>query len=265
MSLLFRELKSGRRTLIFWSICIVFFVIAAMAKFGTLSNANDSMNALMKSIPDVFSSMFGFKDNDISTISGYFGVIFSYLSLIVSIHAAIIGANTISKEEIEKTSEFLLVKPISRNTIVKTKILSVLINLFAINICTSVSSIVAVAMYNKGESINGYIINLMIALFIMQLIFAFMGSAIAAVCKKPKIVGPISTGILMGMYIISIIIGINDKLENLKFITPFKYFLAGDILKNNGIDLFFGILSLIIITILTVVTFVFYKKRDMSI
>lgn len=265
MNLFLREMKSNRKSLIFWCICIVFFVFAGMTKFATLSSSGQSIDDLMATIPDAFKSLFGMQGYDLSSISGYFGVIFSYLSLIVTIHAAILGANVLTKEETDKTAEFLFAKPIARNTVVKIKIFALLVNLMIVNLCTSVSSIFSVSYYNKGESISGDIINMMMALFIMQLIFMFVGTAVAAVCKKPKIVGPISVGILMGTYIVSAIIDINDNLANLKFITPFKYFIAKNILKDSGIDPFFGVLSILIITTLVIVTFVFYKKRDLSI
>ena len=40
-----------------------------------------------------------------------------------TVHAAMLGADIISKEERDKTAEFLFVKPISRNKIIISKLL----------------------------------------------------------------------------------------------------------------------------------------------
>ena len=53
----------------------------------------------------------------------------------------------------------------------------------------------------------------------------------------------------------------NSKLENLKYFTPFKYFEASR-LMNEGFEVVYIILSILLIILLTVVTYIFYAKRD---
>ena len=52
----------------------------------------------------------GFSDVDVSKISGYYSILFVYILLMATIHAAMLGADIIAKEERDKTSEFLFVK-----------------------------------------------------------------------------------------------------------------------------------------------------------
>ncbi|MFA6309622.1 MAG: ABC transporter permease subunit [Clostridia bacterium] len=265
MNLFLREMKANRKSLIIWSVFLFIFVAASMGKFGGLSGSTQSMNELMSSMPQGVKDLFGMNGFDLSSINGYFGVIFMYLVLVATIHSAMLGANILSKEETDKTAEFLFAKPISRNAIVKSKILAVLVNILITNLVISVSSIIFVAYYNKGASVTTDIINLMIGLYIMQLIFAFIGTAAAAVCKRPKAVGPIATAILLVTFFMSMLIDLNRNLVNLKFFTPFKYFDARNIINKQGLDTFFIVLSALIIVILINVTFVFYKKRDLKI
>ena len=59
-------------------------------------------------------------------------------------------------------------------------------NILIFNIITLVSSIIIVGKYSKGEAVSGDIVILMVGMFILQLMFMFIGTAIAAVSKNPK-------------------------------------------------------------------------------
>ena len=113
------------------------------------------MNELFAQMPKSMQTIFGIGTFDLSKASGYYGMLFLYLLLMATIHAAMLGADIISKEERDKTSEFLLVKPISRNKIITSKLLAALINIIIFNIITLVSSIIIVGKYSKGEAVSG--------------------------------------------------------------------------------------------------------------
>ncbi|WP_225434230.1 hypothetical protein [Peribacillus tepidiphilus] len=60
----------------------------------------------------------------------------------------------------------------------------------------------------------------MAGMFILQLLFLVIGTAIASISKKPKKATSISAGIVLITYVLSIAIDLNDKIENLKYLTP---------------------------------------------
>ena len=138
-------------------------------------------------------------------------------------------------------------------------------NILIFNIITLVSSIIIVGKYSKGEAVSADIVILMVGMFILQLIFMLIGTAIAAVSKNPKTATSISTAVLLITFILSIAIDINSKLENLKYLTPFKYYEAKNLMFGGGFQWSFVILSIIIISAMLSITYVFYKKRDLSI
>lgn len=265
MNVFIVEMKAHRKSLIIWSFGILFMVAAGMGKYVALSSSGQSMTELLSQMPKSMLIIFGIGDFDVSKASGYFGMLFLYLALMATVHAAMIGADIISKEERDKTAEFLLTKPISRTKIITSKLLAALTNIIIFNIITLVSSIVVVGKYSKGESVSAEIIILMCGMFILQLIFMFIGTAIAALSKNPKTASSISTAVLLTTYILSMVISMNSKLENLKYITPFKYFEAKNLMSGGGFQWNFVILSIIIIGTMISITYVFYKKRDLSI
>ncbi|MNL51200.1 hypothetical protein D3C87_1742790 [compost metagenome] len=105
----------------------------------------------------------------------------------------------------------------------------------------------------------------MAGMFILQLLFMFIGTSIAAVKTKSKAAGSLATGILLLTFVMSIAIDLNDKLESLKYITPFKYFEAKNVMYGGGLDVLFVIMSAALIAVLFALTYVFFNKRDLSV
>ncbi len=236
-----------------------------MAKYAGLSTSGESMNDILSAMPKSLQAIMGTGALDISKVSGYFGVLYIYLLLLATIHAAMLGATIMAKEERDKTAEFLFVKPVSRARIICAKLLAAIVNIVVLTSIAGLSSIYLVGKYNEGESVNGEIAIAMTAMLILQVLFLFMGSAIAAVSKKPKLAVSISTGILLTSYILSIVIGLNEKLAFMKYLSPFTYFEAKMVMNGGGLDSKFILLSFSLMGILAMITFVFYKKKDLQV
>lgn len=265
MNLFIRELRAHRKSLIAWSIGMLFMIASGMGKFTSYSGSNQSLNDILGKMPKTIKAVLGFGNLDVTKASGFFGLLFLYLLIMATIHAAMLGANIIAKEERDKTAEFLMVKPVSRTSVITSKLLAALFNVVVLNLVTWVLSIAIVGKYAKGEQINGDISILMVAMLLAQLLFLFMGTGIAAVSKNPKVSASIATTILLVTFIISIVIDMNDKLDVLKYITPFKYFQAESIINDGGLQPVYVILSAIIIAAMAWVTYTFYKKRDLKV
>lgn len=265
MNIFIREMKAHRKSLILWSIGMFFMIISGMAKFEAYSTSGQSLTDIISQIPKSIRSVLGMGDFDLTKTSGFYGMLFLYLLIMVTIHSSMLGANIISKEERDKTTEFLMVKPVSRTGIITAKLLAALANVIILNIVTLVLSIAIVGNYANGEKITGDILILMVGMFILQLVFLFIGTAIASVSKNPKISASAATTVLLVTFILSAVIDMNSSLANFKYITPFKYFQAQDMMYGGGLDPVFLLLSIVIIAVLTTVTYVFYKKRDLNV
>ncbi|PWW17421.1 ABC-2 type transport system permease protein [Cytobacillus oceanisediminis] len=265
MNLFFRELKANRKSLILWCIGILLMVAGGMSKFGGVSSSGQSMNELMEAMPKALQAIMGTGSLDISTAGGYYGILFLYLMVMGAIHASMLGSTIVSKEERDKTVEFLLVKPISRNKVITWKLIAALVNVLIFNIVTFISSAAVVEYYNDGKSLHGDIALLLAGMFILQLIFLFLGTAIASAARNPKAAGSVSTAILMGTFLLSIIIDISSSLDFLKYLTPFKYFEAKQVMFGEGLDRVFLILSAFFIFIFLFVTYKLYKVKDMTV
>lgn len=265
MNIFFRELKTYRKGLIFWSIGIFLLLWASMVKYATLNTSGQSITELMKQFPHSIQAIFGLSGFDLTTISGYYGVMFMYMALMVTVHAVILGSDIISKEERDRTTEFLFVRPISRTRVITSKIAAGLVCLIVINLVTWGSSQHFVDYYGKGSMSTCDIAILMAGLFFLQLLFFFAGVALAATLKRPKLSGSVATSVLLFTFILTIFININEKLDYLKYLTPFKYFDAKNLIADGKLDPIYITISVVLIFIMIALTYRNYIDRDLSV
>jgi ABC-2 type transport system permease protein len=263
VNIYWRELKAHRKSLIFWCIGMVALIGAGMSEYGAFTSSGQSINDLMKSMPKAMQSFMGGGGLDMSTAVGYYGLLFLYIILIATIHAAVLGASILSKEERDKTVEFLFVKPVTRRKVVAVKIMAALTNSLILTFVTFGVSLVIVGHFAEGESITGGIGRLMAGMFILQVLFLVIGTAVAAVTKRPGKASVWATSILLVTFILSFAIDLSEKIEALKYFTPFKYFEAKNLL-DDGLEPFFVALSSVMIFVLAVTTFWYYRKRDLK-
>lgn len=263
MNIFIRELRANRKALIIWSVCMALFVLSGMSKYTAYSNG--AGNEIFTKIPDTMKALLGFGSFDVTTMPGFFAFLFPYLELTTAIHAVLLGSGIIAKEERDKTTEFLITKPVSRSTIITSKLMTALVNIVIVNIVTLISSIAMVSAYNKGEDITGEIAMFLLSMFIVQLIFLSLGAALSAFMRNSKASGSLAIGILLGSYVISKVTDLTDQVNVLNVLSPLKYFNYEKIVNGNGLNIGIVLLSLLLIVIFSAATYFFYQRRDLNI
>lgn len=265
MNIFLRELKSHRWGLFFWSLGMVFLVMSGMAKFAAYEQAGQSATALMAGLPKGVQVIFGLSGFDLTKASGFYGVLFLYLAVMGAVHAVLLGSGLISKEERDKTSEFLFAKPVSRPHAITSKLLAGLANIAALNLVTLGSSFFFVGYYGKGENVTTEILLLMLGLLILQLIFFSMGALIAGTARKPKGAPGRATTVMLVAFVLYYVVNMDSKLDVLKYLTPFKYYDAAVLMSEKQLDPVFTVLAVLIVGACVYGTYRFYTARDLSI
>lgn len=265
MNVFLREMKANLKSLIFWSLGMLFMIIGGMAKYATYVGSGQSITELISKIPGTLRAVLGFGNFDLAKASGFYGMLYLYLLVMTTIHAVMLGANIIAKEERDKVTEFLMVKPMSRSRILTAKLAAGLANIAMLNLVTMALSISIVGQYSQGESITGAILILMAGMFVLQVVFLFLGTGISAISRDPKISASIATTVLLVAYLISVAVDMSSSLDVLRYLTPFKYFEAAPLLATGGFDAVYVVLSLGIIIVSGIATYFFYNRRDLSV
>lgn len=265
MNIFIREMKANRKSLILWCIGSILLVASGMAKFQGYSTSGQAANELVAQLPKSLRTILGFGSLDLATAIGFFGALFLYLVIMAVIHASVLGATIISKEEAEKTSEFLLAKPVSRERVIWSKLAAAFVNILVLNLVTWLISMAMVGNYSEGTDETGNISKLMAGMFILQLIFMLVGTGIGAASKRPRAAASVATGILLLDFILYKAVELNSSIDFLQYLTPFMYFDAVKLLSETGFELVFILLSAIIIAIFSCMTVICYRRRDLSI
>lgn len=264
MNIFIRELKANRKALIIWSVCMFLFVLSGMSKYTAYSGSGVNSDIFTK-MPKALKALLGIGPFDVTSMSGFYSFLFPYLELTAAIHALLLGNSMIAKEERDKTTEFLIAKPVSRTAVVTSKLLAALVNVIILNLVSLFSSLAIVPGFNKGKDITPEILAFDLSMFIVQIIFLSLGAFIAAFMRKPKASGSIGTGILLGGYMIARLTDFTDRLNALNILSPFKYFSYVRIVNGDGLNALIVILSLIPAALFAVSTYYFYLRRDLNI
>ncbi|HNW86947.1 MAG TPA: ABC transporter permease subunit [Candidatus Limiplasma sp.] len=244
MNIYRRELKANLRSLIFWCLGVLLFVAASMNKYSALSE-DPSALGIFTELPMGLQAVFGVGQLDYAKASGFYGMLYPYLVLMASIHASMLGAVILSKEERDRTAEFLYTKPATRSGVLYAKAAAALSLVIALNLMIWACSIGMVRAY--GEQVDAVIASLMAGMLLVQLVFLSLGLACAAVSSRPKTAVGIAAGVMLATYFLSIAIEVNGSIDWMMGFTPFAYFDAkrivgaGEGLNPAYIALCFGI------------------------
>ena len=264
MNIFLRELKSNLRSLIIWGVIMILFIWIGTSKFAGYVE-NPEILVILDGLPPAMLAAFNFDAFNLTTPTGFFGAMFSYFVLMVSISAAMWGSDIISKEERDKTVEFSLALPVTRSKIVTAKTLAAAVNCVALMVITLGASLANVARYEPDRAFFDFWFLSMIALFIMQMIFLAAGVFLGCALKNAKQAGAVAVALMLGTYFLSIISELSEHLELFKYFSPFAYFDPAVLLRESRLDLAYVALSAGIIAVCLVGAYMTYSKRDLYI
>jgi ABC-2 type transport system permease protein len=265
MNIYLRELRAHLVGLIFWCLGMAALVASGMGKYAAFKGAGQTVTQLFAGVPKPVLAVLGISGFDLTKASGFYGVLFLYIAVMAAVHATLLGSGVIAEEERDRTSEFLYSKPVSRARALTAKLLAGLTNIVVFNIATMLSSFYFVGYFGKGESVTSDILILMAGLILLQVIFFAIGAVVAGTTRRPKSAPSIATSIMFLTFLLSVLVGLNEKLAFLKYFTPFKYFDAATLMKNLSLDPVYVLLSLAIVVLAAVATYRFYGSRDLAI
>jgi ABC-2 type transport system permease protein len=264
MNIFLRELRANLKSLIIWSFIVVLFVAVGFSKFSAYYE-NPELLAILDSMPAAMLEAFNLTAFNLTTITGFYGVMFAYFALMLSIAAAMWGSDIISKEERDKTVEFSLTLPVTRSKLITAKALAALVNCIVLGLVTWGATLASAGTYNPDKDFFNFVALGMLALFIMQLIFLALGIFLGCAMKQHKRAGSVAVSVLLATYFFSIFAGLDKNLEWLKYFSPFKYFDPAVLLRESRIDLNFVGLSFGIVVVALAGAYLTYAKRDLYI
>ena len=99
----------------------------------------------------------------------------------------------------------------------------------------------------------------------IELIFLALGLLLGCAMKQYKRSGSTAVAIILATYRMSIISAMQENPDFLKYLTPFRYFDAGELFRNGKMDGTYLVLSVAIIVVCVVGAYWAYGRRDLYI
>ncbi|MDD6332871.1 MAG: ABC transporter permease subunit [Clostridia bacterium] len=259
MTLVKHELRQGKISFLIWTASVGFLLAICIFLFPEMKGQMEGVNDMFSSMGS-FTEAFGMDRLNFGTLIGFYSVeCGNILGLGGAFYASLCTVGILSKEEKDKTAEFLMTHPVSRKRIITEKLIAVLIQITAMNIIIYALAVGCIAAV--GEVIPWKELSLFhLAYYLLQVELAGICFGISAFLRKGSV--GIGLGIAAMMYFLNLIANIADVAEFLKYITPFGYCEGADIVSNGSLDSTLVIIGVVIGIVGIIIAYLKYTKKD---
>ena len=264
MNIYIQEFKMHFKSVVTWSVSLIALIFIYLSLFASIAGEVEMFNEVLDQFPPELLMAFGMDTMDLSTVLGFYGMIFLFCQVCLAIQAANYGFGILSVEERDLTADFLLAKPIGRTKIMTSKILAAFTGLTITNAVVWASSFAAVELNKDGRPYDAdALIVLLSSIVIFQLFFMGVGMLVSMLVKKVRSVTPFSMALAFGMYIISAFGGMLGE-SKFELLTPFKHFEPNAILSTGAYDMSLVWITIAAIVVSFVGSYVLYNRRNMA-
>lgn len=233
MTIVKHELKQGKTSLAIWTGAVGLLLSVCVFLYPEMKGEMDGVSDLFSSM-GAFTAAFGMDRLSFGTLIGYYAIeCGNVLGLGGAFYASLSASRILSKEEKERTADFLLAHPVSRLRVLTEKLIAVFIQITAMNLLIYALSIGSMAVI--GETTAWRELNLLhLAYYILQLELGGICFGISAFLRKES--AGAGLGIAAVMYFLNLIANIAEPAAFLKYITPFGYCDGADIVSDGSLD-----------------------------
>ncbi len=233
MTILKHELRQGKTALLIWTAAISLLLTVCILIFPEMQGDMDAMGELFSSMGS-FTAAFRMDRLNMGTLPGFYAVeCGNILGLGGAFFASLAGVSLLSKEEKDKTAEFLLTHPVSRARIVTEKLTALLLQITGMNLILLALALLSMGLI--GEDIPWKEVLLLHgAYFLLQLESACICFGVSAFLRRGG--AGIGIGLAAMLYFLNLVANMTDHLKFLKAITPFGYCEGADILAQGRLN-----------------------------
>lgn len=177
------ELKRSARPLLAWALCLAGLLVMGYLEYLFVFRDNADVAAIMSALPPPLAALLGISSHvDFSTARGFYCLMADFVFYVLAAYAALLGAGMISREESDRTADFLYSLPMSRSKLLLGKWLAGitccgLLNLFM--------TIAAAFTFGAEPGLLPAVPASATTMFLMELVYFAAGALLAALCRRP--------------------------------------------------------------------------------
>ncbi len=263
MNIIKKELKLNKKVFLFWCLGLFFLIYAGMTKylgFETQEGAK-GIEEIFDKFPRIILAMFGMLDVDIKTANGYYVVLSFYTIICICIYSISLGTNVVSRENIDKTSEFIYTKPRKKTYILNMKILAGFFYIVIFSLINLVFSILSLELLKIEDYAGKVVFDSSIVIFLLGVLFYSLSIFITVLIKKEEKANTLINLAFLTFFIIGIIHDLIKSNFILRIFTPLRYFKSADILEGN-LNIGFIFASIILSVTMIYISNKIFEKKD---
>jgi ABC-2 type transport system permease protein len=261
MAIFKHELRQLRSHTLWWSVAVTIAILVILPSYiNMLTSGAVDAGAVMNN--DFFGTL-GVDASIISTPIGTYGFITSFFVIAAGINGMFLGLKTFTKETAGNTAEYTYTKPYRRTSIFCAKVLSALLSALTVGVFYYVASTLAYQMGISGNFDFKSFSLIALSFLLIELFFVLFGACVGTIYSKIRTPLLAVSGVVFMFYIFSAFASKAD-VGIIKFLTPFSWFGASQIVINGGYNTGY-IVTLIVLCVLFAITgFGTFIKKDIS-
>lgn len=265
MQVLRRELQANRKSWLVWTVALAALSLMMMSVYPSFRQDSANLEAMMDLFPEAFAKIFGLDQLSMAEPIGFYATEAYFMVILFgSLYAAILGASIMAKEEDDKTIEFLLARPLSRNRMLANKLLALLVFLVLLNLGIGLVTFVSFAAFDVGDYSSATLLRLVVAPLFVHVTFASLAFSLSLFFARRKAATSMAIGMVIGLYFVDVLATLSEKFEILRYLTPYYYVEAVGIV-HDGIKPGNVLVLLGVAIIALAASFFFYSRRDITV
>ncbi|WP_318505650.1 ABC transporter permease subunit [Bacillus sp. T3] len=261
MNMFMHELKANRKSTIVWSLSLMMLAILYLSFYPSFVKDAEQFTKIMEGYPEAIRNALGVNNANFFSLLGFYCFPLAFITLCGAIQAMNLGTSIVNKEVREKTADFLLTNQVARKQVITSKLLAAFVSIIITDILYFIAASFMAFQVKTDDFSFKLFFMLSLTLFFIQLIFLAIGFIISVIFQKVRSVLTVSLATVFAFYFLGMLSDTTSE-EAKRFISPFKYFDTGYIMKHSSFEAKFLIAGGLIILVSVILSYFVYAKKD---
>jgi ABC-2 type transport system permease protein len=265
ISIYLKELKKSSKTLLIVTAAVVLIIMFTLVVYRNFTESG-TVEEVFKMFPEEMLKAFSMNFDTFDNILGFYtSYNIFYIMIGGGILAITMGGGLLSKEETQKTAEFLYTKPVTRFEVVWSKFLAFVTNIIIFNIAVMVSAVIFMEIFKRSEIDYGRFFILSLYYLLFMLMLGALGVLITTLMRRGKNMTGLFVGIIIGFYFIDTMSKVNEDIESIGYISPFKFVNVDILMETYALDWWRVVYFVALTLIFMVASIMIYSRKDIYI
>ena len=224
-NLFLMEMRRNAFSLILWMIVISLLISVTLSFYTTFIGNQSKVIGMLSLIPKGALQFKGISNvnNLISVLGFYAANNVIYMMVLGSVYSVVLSSNILLKEEFNKTSEYLMTRPVKRSEIFFSKLAVLLLNIFLLNLVTALVGFICIELVKTGPfSIHSFFI-LSLSTLLLNTLFGAFGLFLSTLVKRARPITTFCIGLVLIFYFIYTLSKITESAAKIGYLSPFRY------------------------------------------